>query len=311
MAIMITGGTGSLGYYLAKGLIREGYHDIVLFDAYPNYNRIADLPETVRVVTGDINDWTDIAGTIEKYRIREIFHLAAILSTEAREKPIRALKINVEGTVNILEASRMFNIQKVIFISTISTYGPGVPEPVNEDQRQLPTNLYGITKLSCELWGLYYHQQHGIDFRALRFPRIVNPGRTGTGVALFPSSMIENAALGKFYEVEVGEEFRVPIVYVKDAVGVLLALYAAQGIQTRVYNINGLVPTAKEILQVVQKFIGDAPIQFSQSPITPHLEIPLHYDDTKVQRELAWSMRYPLEEMVKDFIDEVRPMPES
>ena len=307
MATMITGGTGSIGYYLTKGLIQKGYRDIVLFDAYPNYNRIADLVEKVRVVSGDINDWTDIGGTIEKYHIREIFHLAAILSSEALEKPLRALKINVEGTVNILEASRMFNIQKVIFVSTISTYGPGVPEPVDENQRQLPTNLYGITKLSCELWGLYYHQQYGIDFRAVRFPRIVNPGRSGTGVALFPSSMIENAALRKFYEVEVGKEFRVPIIYVKDAVDALLALYAAQTIKTRVYNINGLVPTAKEILQVVRKYIADAPIQFSESPITPHLEIPILYDDTKAQKELDWSIGYPLEEMVKDFIDEVRP----
>ena len=311
MAIMITGGTGSLGSYLARGLLGKGYRDIVLFDAYPNYQRVSDLVEKVRVVSGNINNWADIAGTIEEYHIREVFHLAAILSSEAREKPLQALKINVEGTVNILEASRMFGIQKVIFISSISTYGPGVPEPVDENQRQLPTNLYGITKLSCELWGLYYWRQYNIDFRAVRFPRIVNPGRSGTGVALFPSSMIENAALGKFYDVEVGEEYRVPIIYVKDAVGVLLALYAAPEVKTRVYNINGLVPPAKEILQVVQKYIADAPIQFSQSPITPHLEIPLHYDDTKAQKELDWSIGYPLEEMVKDFIDEVRPRSES
>jgi nucleoside-diphosphate-sugar epimerase len=90
-------------------------------------------------------------------------------------------------------------------------------------------------------------------------------------------------------------------------VDALLALYAAQTIKTRVYNINGLVPTAKEILQVVRKYIADAPIQFSESPITPHLEIPILYDDTKAQKELGWSIGYPLEEMVKDFIDEVRP----
>lgn len=311
MAIMITGGTGSLGSYLARGLLDRGYHDIVLFDAFPNYKRIGDLTEKVGVVTGDVNDWVDIAGTIEKYHVREIFHLAALLSSEVREKPLRALKINVEGTVNILEASRMFGIQKVIFISTVSTYGPGLPEPVDEAQRQQPTNLYGITKLSCELWGLYYHHQYDIDFRAVRFPRIVNAGRSGTGVALFPSSMIEDAALGESHEVEVGEEYRVPIIYVKDAVEVLLALYTAQEVKTRVYNINGLIPTAREILEAIRKYIPDAPIAFSSSPITPHLAIPIRYDDAKAREELGWSMGYSLDEIVEDFIDEARGRPQS
>ena len=305
MAIMITGGTGSLGSYLARRLIDEGYRNIFLFDAYPNNSRISDISEKVKVISGDITDWKDITGTIEKYHIREIFHLAAILSSEAREKPLRAHKINVEGTVNILEACRMFDIQKVIFISSISTYGLGVPEPVDENQRQQPTNIYGITKLFCELWGLYYHSQYSIDFRAVRFPRIVNAGRSGTGVALFPSSMIENAALGKSYEVEVGEEYRVPIIYIKDAVNILLSLYTTEQIETRVYNINGLSPTAKEILQVIQKYIPDSPIKFSSKPIKPHLEIPFLYNDTKAQEELGWRIEYSLDKMVKDLIKEV------
>jgi nucleoside-diphosphate-sugar epimerase len=311
MAILITGGMGSLGSYLARGLITKGYSDIVLFDAHSQYQRLGDLVKKVKVVSGDINDWTDIAGTIEKHRIREIFHLAAILSSEAMEKPLRAFKINLEGTVNILEASRLFGIQKVIFISSVSTYGPGLPEPVDENQRQQPTNIYGITKLASELWGIYYHQHYNIDFRAVRFPRIVNAGRTGTGVGLFPSRMIEDAARGRSHEVEVGEDYQIPIIYIKDGVDLLLALFMARDVETRVYNVNGLIPKAKEIVEAIRKHIPDASIGFSSAPTTPHLEIPIRYDDAKAREELGWRISYPLHEMVRDFIDEIRSGPMS
>jgi nucleoside-diphosphate-sugar epimerase len=302
---MITGGTGSLGSCLTRKLLDQGHNNIVLFDTWPNYKRINDFLRKVTVVSGDITDWTDIASTMEKYHISDVFHLAAILSSEAREKPLRALKINAEGTVNILEACRIFGIKKVIFVSSISTYGPGLPEPVNEAHRQQPTNIYGITKLFCELWGSHYYSQYNIDFRAVRFPRIVNAGRAGTGVAVFPSRMIENAALGKAYEVEVTEGYRVPIIYIKDAVNILLSLYKVKRVNIRVYNINGLIPTAREILQIIQKYIPDAPIKFSSKPITPHLTIPFLYDDERAREELGWRVGYSLEKMVEDFIHEV------
>jgi len=306
MSILITGGTGSLGSFLAKEMIREGYRDIVLFDFKPDYKRISEISDRVKVVKGNITDWTDIVKVIKEYEIKEIFHLAALLFTEVMEKPFYGFKINVEGTVNILEASRILNVKRLIFASSISTFGPGVSEPVKETYRQEPTNLYGITKVTDELWGLYYQQQYNIDIRALRFPRIVNPGRYGVGTALFPSLMIEKAALNKYYEVEVDEKYRVPMIYIKDAVNALILLYKAQQVKTRIYNINGLLPTAKQILETIKKYLPDAPVKFSKKPITPHLAMPLHYDDSKAREELGWKIEYTLDKMIKDFISEIQ-----
>jgi nucleoside-diphosphate-sugar epimerase len=306
MSILITGGTGSLGLYLAKAIIKQGLGNIVLFDYRPDHSRVTELPDSIPIVAGNVADWPNVVNIIRQYEIREIFHLAAILSTESMENPYASFKINLEGTINILEAARILNVNKIIFPSTVATFGPGLPEPVTEGAPQVPTNLYGITKLSGELWGLYYHQQYGIDFRALRFSRIVNAGRAGFGAALFPSSMIEDAVLKKDHEVGVPLNFRVPIIYIKDAVQALLLAYQAPRIQTRVYNINGILPTAGDIMEKIKTYIPEAPLRFAKDPQTPPLAIPLIYDDSKASQELGWEMKYNLDGMIVDFIEELR-----
>lgn len=306
MSILITGGTGSLGASLAEEMIHEGTEGIVLFDSRPDYERVSGLGKKVKIVRGNITDWPDAVRTIKEYEVKEIFHLTALLFSESMERPYDSFKINLEGTVNILEAARLFSVKKVVFASTIATFSPGLPEPVKEGAPQAPKSLYGITKLACELWGLYYHDNYDIDFRALRFARIVNAGRIGIGTALFPSSMIEDAVRRKDHKVEVPEDYKVPIIYIKDAVRALLLLYKASRIKTRIYNIRGILPTAKEIVEKLKTVLPDAPLSFAKNPSAPGLAMPLSYDDSKASEELGWKMHYDLEAMVRDFIGEVR-----
>jgi threonine 3-dehydrogenase len=307
LSILITGGTGSLGACLAKALLEEGFRDrMVLFDYRPDYGRVAEFANRVEIVSGNIADWPDVVRTIKEYEIKNIFHLAALLFTESMEKPYASFKINLEGTVNLLEAARMYSVEKVIFASTIATFSPGLPEPVKEGAPQVPGSLYGITKLAGELWGRYYHNQYGIDFRALRFARIVNAGRSGAGTALFPSSLIEDAALKREHEVTVPGDYRVPITYIKDAARALVMLYQAAEAKTRIYNINGIFPSAKEIMDKVKAYIPDAPLRFAKDLAAPPLVIPLSYDDTSATAEFGWEMKYDLDAMIADFIQEVQ-----
>ena len=85
-----------------------------------------------------------------------------------------------------------------------------------------------------------------------------------------------------------------------------ILLYEARQIKTRIYNINGLLPTARQILETIKKYVPDAPVKFSKKPVTPHLAIPLYYDDSKAKEELGWKNEYTLDRMVKDFISEVQ-----
>ncbi len=308
MSLLITGGTGFLGSYLARDLLKEGRDDIVLFDSYVNEQNIENIKEYVEVVKGNITNWTDIVETIKKYNIKNIIHLAAIASSSAvKNSPLTGYEVNVGGTVNILEAARIFGINKVIFSSSISTFGPEVEEPVKEEYSQRPTNLYGITKVAGELWGGYYYQDYNIDFRVLRFPRIINPGRRGKGVIVYPSLLIEKAVTGEEHTISVSKDFRVPIIYIKDAVKLLKLLYGTAEIKTRYYNIAGFIPTAQQIAEEIDKLFPDNKIKFAEKPVKPHLTIPLRYDDKKVKEELNWNYAFDtIEKIIKDFRKELQ-----
>lgn len=306
MSILITGGMGSLGTFLAKELINQGYNDVVLFDVQPNYKLGEDILKKAKVIIGDITLWADLTNVMATCEVDEVFHLAAILSSDSEQNPTKSFRINVEGTVNLLEISRMHKVKHVIFPSTIATYGPDVIEPVDEKQRQEPTNIYGVTKVACELWGLYYYRRYGLDFRAVRLSRLVNPGRGGGGAASFPSLMIQKAALGKQYDSEVQEDYKVPLIYIKDAVNALILLFKAKEVETRIYNLSGISPTAKEILGMINKFLPDYSMRFLEKKTVSHLQIPLRYDDSKARRELGWIPKFDLENMIRDFIEEIK-----
>jgi len=305
-ALLITGGTGSIGSFLVKELIKNKVDkEIILFDLNPNYKRIKEISNQVKVVCGDVSIWSDLVDIVKKYEIDEIFHLAAILSSDSEQSPLQSMRVNIKGTINVLETAKLFNINKVIFPSTISTYGLNAVEPVNENQIQQPTNIYGVTKVLDELWGLYYYNKYRIDFRSVRFPRIVNPGRTGSGAALFPSELIEKVALEEPYKLEVEKDYKIPILYIKDAVKSLMLLYEAKEVKTRIYNLSALVPTAEEIVKILEKYKPNAKIEFVSQSFSSHLQIPLKFNSDKIHKELEWEIEYDTDKMVKDFIEYV------
>jgi len=305
-ALLITGGTGSIGAFLVKELIKNKVDkEIILFDLNPNYKRIKEISNQVKVIRGDVSIWSDLVNIVKKYGIGEIFHLAAILSSESEQSPLQSMRVNIEGTINILETAKLFNINKVIFPSTISTYGLNAVEPVDENQIQQPTNIYGVTKVLDELWGLYYYRKYRIDFRSVRFPRIVNPGRTGSGAALFPSELIEKVALEEPYKPELKKDYKIPILYIKDAIKSLMLLYEAKEVKTRIYNLSALIPDAEEILRVLKKYKPNVKVEFLPQSFSSHLQIPLTFNSEKIYRELGWEIEYNTDKMVEDFIEYV------
>jgi threonine 3-dehydrogenase len=307
MSTLITGGTGFLGAHLAKRLVKEGY-DLVLFDITPNYKIVADISDRVKIVQGDLALWADVINTVKMYNIETIFHLGAVLSAAVEARPFASFGVNFIGTLNILEAARLFNVKKIIFASSIAVYGPDLPQPVVEDVRLEPRSLYGISKVFSELLGLYYWRRYGIDFRAVRFPSVVGPGRGPGGASAYTSLIIQRAALGVPYEIDVKEETRVPMLYVKDAVSVLSMLKDVNETKSRIYNIAGISPTAIEIVKEVKRHIPDANLKFSPKPEIVAIvnNWPTALCDEKAHIELGWNLMYPLDRLVMDFIEEMR-----
>jgi len=312
MGKLITGGLGFIGSYLARALLEKG-EKVVLFDVVSHSPLINDIKDRLKIIQGDLASWAEVLEVIKGFKIDGVYHTGALLSASAEEKPITAYHVNAGGTFNILEAARLFNIERVIYLSTIATYGLGIPEMVNEDTIQMPISMYGVTKVFSERLGEYYYRKFGVDFRGVRLPAVIGPGRGPGGASAYSTLMISEPALGRPYSVFVEEDVRMPLLYIRDAVDCLIHLYETDNskLKRRVYCIAGFSPTAREIYEEVKKILPDANIQFK--PDRELTEIvrswPKYMDERRAAEEWGWKTKYSLEESVKDFIKEVQAHP--
>jgi threonine 3-dehydrogenase len=313
MAKLITGGMGFIGVYLARALLQKG-EEVVLFDIMRSSPLIKDIKDKVKIVQGDLASWAEVLEVVKQYKIDGIYHTGALLSASAEEKPITAYEVNAGGTFNVLEAARLFNVKRVIYLSTIATFGLGIPDTVNEDTIQMPISMYGVTKVFCERLGEYYYRKFGVDFRAVRLPSVIGPGRGPGGASAYSTLMISEPALGKPYTVFVKEDTHIALIYIKDTVDCLTRLYEVDNarLKRRVYCVGGFVATAKQIDASVKRVLPKADIKFAPDPELDQIvrSWPRNIDESRAQQEWGWKTKFLLDDAVRDFVKEVQAHPE-
>lgn len=306
---LITGGLGFLGTNVAKKLVKDD-EEVILFDIdISRQDFIKDIKDKVNIIKGDLNNWWDVLDVVKNNNIDCIYHLGSYLANAAEANPQVAYTTNVNGVFNILEASRLFKVECVIFPSTIATYGPGVPNVVNEDIVQYPNDMYGVTKVIGERLGEYYHYKFGVNFRCVRFPAIVGPERTA-GLSSYTSVMILESALGRSYQAYVDETTICPFIYKKDAVNALVSLRRSDeaNLKRRVYNIEVISCTAREEADAIKKYLPKAQIEFHPDPKA--LKIingwAKNFDGTRAYQDWGFHIQYDIDETIKCFINEIQ-----
>jgi len=317
MAILITGGTGLIGAELARTLVSRG-EDVVLFDISPNYARISDIQDKVKVVPGNLAYSAEVFNVVKDNKIEGIYHLGSILSVPSNTNPWASFQVNVVGTMHVLEAARLFGVSKVIFTSSLTTYGLACPSVVTDETVQRPTTMYGCGKLYCEVLGMFYGNRFGLDFRTVRYASVVGPGVRTPGVAQWNAWMIEYPALGKPFECFVTADTKVPVIYFKDAARSVDMLYqvAKERIKTINYNVAGVTPsrTAGELEQIVKRYIPEAQISYKPDPKVMDFYRSVRvdvFDDSRAREEWGWQPLYSdFEKVAIDTIEEVRTRPE-
>jgi len=260
MAILITGGAGFIGSHLAKRLI-EAEKEVVIFDVKPEENH--PLPEGVKIFKGDVSNLDDLDKVCSEYSFSAIFHLAAIMAPLTEEDPYKAFKTNIEGTMNILHIAVNYKIKTIIYPSSATVFGPDRLPPFTEEDLLDPWNFYSSYKMVNEIIGSIFSKKYDLNFRAVRFPIIVGPGRDPfLGITKYPIQMVEEAVRGHPFEVDVLPETKVPIIYIDDAVQILINLWRSENLLFEIYNVDGLWVTAKEIADGIKKIIPSAEITF-------------------------------------------------
>jgi threonine 3-dehydrogenase len=324
--ILITGAAGEMGQALIMRLAEEGRTNILALDVNPIPDAVKARCQTA--IMGDILDEKLIARLVSEYAIPLIFHLAALLSTRAEFTPEAAHRVNVDGTLALLQmaveqSSWLGRPVKFMFPSSVAAYG--LPDletkakagAVREWEWNMPTTMYGCNKLYCEQLGRYYArhyrqlaadpQPHGVDFRSIRFPGLISAFTVPTGgTSDYGPEMLHHAAQGKPYACFVREDTRMPFMAMPDAIKALIELERAprEKLSTLVYNVTSFNPSAGEIRARVLKAFPQAVIIF-QPDLKRQAIVdswPLDQDDSRARRDWGWQPDYDQERAFEEYL---------
>jgi len=306
--ILITGGAGQVGTDLIHLFHARGA-EVSVFDVAPPPE---NLPKGVDWRRGDITDASELDEFVKASRPECIFHLAALLSAIGEKMPHRCYRVNMEGTHNVLEAARLFDVPQVMYASTIAVFGPGLPNPVGDDVPLQPTTMYGVTKVAGELLGAYYKQRWDVDFRGVRFPGLINAGIPGGGTTDYALFMYVDGIRYGRYECFVGPQSTVPMMYMPDALRAMVELSQApvDNLSRCVYNIAAMSPTADEFADAVRQRVPGVEITYRVDPKRQAIleSWPDVLDDSKARADWGWNHEYDLAKMSDDLIPKVKAM---
>jgi threonine 3-dehydrogenase len=282
--VLITGASGEIGHGLITRLAAESDRLIITLDL-----KLLE-PELVARVhqhySGSILDQDLLDSIVSEYEVDLVFHLAALLSTRSEFTPMTAHRVNVEGTMKLLEFSQRqgeSHGRPVVFMYPSSIAAYGLPDletkaragRVSENEWTKPTTMYGCNKLYCEHMGRYYAKRYKqlapenlagkVDFRSLRFPGLISAVTVPSGgTSDYAPEMLHAAAQGAPYACFVRPDSRIPFMAMPDAVEALLLLAAAarEGLNHTVYNVGAFNPSADEFRMLVAKAFPSAEITY-------------------------------------------------
>ena len=247
---------------------------------------------------------------IQEEGIGTVFHLAAILSATGEKDPELCQRVNVGGTVCVLEAARDFNL-KVFAPSSIAVFGPDSPDIALQSSPLNPTTMYGKTKVTGEILGLNYWKQYGVDVRGLRFPGLISwKAPAGGGTTDYAVDIFRAAVKYGHYECFVSEDTRLPMMYMNDAIrateSIMQADLGSLGDSRAGYNIKGISFTAGELIdkiaERIPEFTCDFIPDFRQKVADSW---PNDVDDKPARDDWGWKADYDLGRMVDEMISNI------
>jgi threonine 3-dehydrogenase len=311
MRIVVTGGSGFVGAHLTRALVARG-DEVTILDVVPASPLLDDVPDIARRRC-DVSSWTELSHELKAAAPEVVFHTAGILSASAEERPHAAYEANSTGTWNVLQAASLLDIPRVVFTSTMATYGPGIPAVADQTTQQRPTTMYGVTKVFGELLGEYFGLHLGLDFRAVRLPALMGAGRGAGGASAYGSLIVSEAMRTGAYAVPVAPDTIMALAYIKDVVAGMLALSGAPlgDLHHRTYGLDGFAPTAGALADAVRRVLPEAAIDFDEDEQLSAIvdTWPERLDGSAAAADWGWSPRFDLDAAVADFVAELRAQP--
>ena len=301
--VLVTGAAGFIGSNLTDTLLELGA-EVTGIDNFFN-GKLENLEEALEnkkfhFRKGDIRDLDFLMGILEDIEI--IYHKAAFTSVpQSILMPESCNDVNINGTLNLLNAARKRDIEKIIFASSSSVYGNIPTLPKKEDMVRLPISPYGVTKLACEAYMKSYYEVYGLNTISLRYFNVFGPRQkdsTYSGViAIWLGRIINNKDLIIFGDGEQSRDFT----YINDVIqaNLLATEHMASG---EIINIGAGSPIKlTDLANLVLKITNKIDLKIVYTDPRPGDIVHSYADISKAKKLIRFQPEFNQEQGLRDY----------
>lgn len=314
--ILVIGSNGQIGTELVTALRAiYGNGHVVACDIRRPDN---DFHQAGPFETVNVLDQSMLTDIFRKYKPKQVYLLAALLSATGEQKPELAWDLNMNGLFNVLNLSLEYNVARVYWPSSIAVFGPHSPQVQTPQFCVMdPNTVYGISKLAGERWCEYYFQKRGLDIRSIRYPGLISwkaaPGGGTTDYAVH----IFHDALEKYaYTCFLSADTELPMMYMDDAIRGTIELMHAPAEQIRIrssYNLAGMSFTPTILAEEIKKHLPNFAIDYTNKD--PRQTIanswPKSIDDAHAQQDWNWKPNFDLSRMTDEMLNNLKSIKEA
>ena len=301
---LVTGGAGFIGSHLVDAVVSQG-HAVRVLDNFSTGRRenLSSVLDRIDLHEGDIVEPDDVWRAVDGCEV--VYHLAAVASVQASvDDPLRTHRVNVDGTLNVMEAARRADVDRFVFASSAAVYGDHAALPLGEDLAPRTLSPYAAHKVTGEMYCRAYHASFGLPTVALRFFNIYGPRQDPSSpysgvISIFARRMTRGERPTIYGDGRQTRDF----VYVADVVRALLAAVECEEAVGRVFNVaRGRQTSILRLVEGLNTVLGSSLEPEFGPPRSGEVRFS-EGDGARARELLGWSPRVSLKEGLMRLIE--------
>lgn len=308
--ILIIGACGQIGTELTAKL-REiyGLDNVIAADIKKGEQ---DIFKTGPFEVFDAMNFDQLANVIEKYKVDEVYLMAALLSATAEKNPGFAWDLNMNSLFHVLNLAKDQKIKKVFWPSSIAVFGPTTPK-VNTPQYTVmePSTVYGISKQAGERWCEYYFNKFGVDVRSIRYPGLISwKTLPGGGTTDYAVDIYYKAIQNNSYTCFLSEDTELPMMYMDDAIRATISIMQAKKENIKIrssYNLSAMSFTPKELAECIAEEQSGFKINYEPDFRQAIADSwPSSIDDSQARADWGWQHEFDMKKMTQTMLENLK-----
>lgn len=308
--ILIIGACGQIGTELTAKL-REiyGIDNVIASDIKKGEQ---DVFQSGPFEVLDAMNLEQVAAVVDKYKVDEVYLMAALLSATAEKNPAFAWELNMNSLFHVLNLAKEKKIKKIFWPSSIAVFGPTTPKNNTPQYTVMePSTVYGISKQAGERWCEYYFNKFGVDVRSIRYPGLISwktlpgGGTTDYAVDIFYKALESNS-----YTCFLSEETALPMMYMDDAIKATIGIMQADSNDVKIrssYNLSAMSFTPKILAAAIEKQQNGFSISYEPDFRQAIADSwPSSVDDSEARKDWGWKHDFDMDQMTSTMLTNLK-----